>query len=174
MSFAEVIFQMSQLQKLLVTILFSTSVRLFKAMDPHQVSLQIELQSKLLCTAWLGAGMRRFFVVHNINVHSQITPARELLQALATLMRLFNAVDLHHVSLQLDFQSKLLCTSWLWASMRPFFVVHITNVPRQISPVIELSQALVTLICLFFVVHTFDVSCQCALLTELLQTLAAS
>ena len=58
--------------------------------------------------------------------------------------------------------------------MRPFFVVHITHVPRQMSPVTELSQALVTLIWLIFVVHTFDVSCQCALLTKLLQTLAAS
>ena len=70
MSFAEVIFQMSQLQKLLVTILLNTSVRLFKAVDLHHVSLQIELQSKLLCTSWLGAGMRRFFIVHNFSVHS--------------------------------------------------------------------------------------------------------
>ena len=171
MSFAEVIFQMSQLQKLLVTILFSTRVRLFKAMDPHQVSLQIELQSKLLCTAWLGAGMRRFFVVHNINVHSQITPARELLQALATLMRLFNAVDLHHVSLQSELQSKVLCTSWLGAGMGPFFVVHNFNVPRQHVAFTKLHQALVTLIWLFVVMHTIDVFCQCALSTELLQTL---
>merc|ERR1719500_1409756 len=107
MSFAEVILQISVLHKLLITILFNTGVKLFKAMDLHHVSLQSELQSKVLCTSWLGAGMRLFFVVHNFNVPRQLVAYPELPQALVTLIWPFFVVHVFDVFGQRVTLSKL-------------------------------------------------------------------
>ena len=92
MNTAEVIFQMFVFDKLLVAILFDTSKRLLKVVGRHHVPLQIPFLSKLLCTTWLRASMRCFFVVHNSNVHGQIAAVTELPQALVTLIWLFFVV----------------------------------------------------------------------------------
>ena len=86
MNTAEVIFQMFVFDKLLVAILFDTSKRLLKVVGRHHVPLQIPFLPKLLCTTWLRASMRSFFVVHGLNVPSQPSAFTELLQALDTLM----------------------------------------------------------------------------------------
>ena len=106
MSTAKVIIQISAFQKLLITVLFHTRVRLLKVMYLHHVPLQIEFQSKHLCTTWLGASIRLFFFVHNSNVHSQMALPIELLQALAALVRLFFAVHTFNMSLQGGFGCK--------------------------------------------------------------------
>ena len=132
MNTAEVIFQMFVFDELLVAILFDTSKRLLKVVGSHHVLLQILFLSKLLCTTWLRASMRCFFIVHHSNVHSQIAAVTELLQALVTLI-------------------------WL------FFVVHRLNVLAQIALLAELLQTLATLILLHFLVHHVDMSVQMVL-----------
>ena len=74
-----------------------------------------------------------------------------------TRVRLIKVVNLYHVPLQIDLQSKHLCASWLRASIGLFLVVHILNVFTQILLLAELFQALATLCWLCFVVHHVNV-----------------
>ena len=75
-------------------------------MSTAEVIFQMRFLSKPLCTTWLGASMGLFIVVHNFNVHSNVTLRLELFQALATLVWPLFIVDIFNVSLQVMFVPK--------------------------------------------------------------------
>ena len=67
----------------------------------------------------------------NTAVIFQVSAIRKLLNTIlfSTGKGLLRVVDQLQVPLQIEFLSKLLCATWLRASMRSFFDVHSLNVP---------------------------------------------